>query len=207
MLDAVAHVTALADGRRRCAIAEVRKQRAAPALYELDVAPDRTVLVPAGPLGISRRCAARRQRPAIPVADDPPREPVWRRGLGSDDARPREVADDRARGLVLLARARQSGELTQPDVIAPIQTSPSQPFRHPLKRSVLHPRTLDEKHVEALVTLFGEQQTAGRAGRRARPGRPPGSTPRASPVPRRGTPFAHRPCRSPSRTRWSRRSP
>ena len=137
------------------------EQRATPALLALDVVPDRAVLGPAGALAVLRGGPTQRQRPAVPVADDLPGDPVGRSGLGPNHSGPGEVADDRARRVLGIARAGEPGEVGDGDVIAPVEAGPAQALTDPFEHAVLDAGALDEEHVERLVLLLGEQQAAG----------------------------------------------
>ena len=193
--------------RRRpgAVVAEVRQQRRAAAFVAVDVVPHRPVLTPAGVLRLAGGLAAGLEHVRVPLPDQAARAAVRRRGVERDQAGSGEVADDRPDRLLVGAlagdlrqRARRSGRRARPSAGAlTTRSNVASSTRVRWMKYTCRPWS----------RRCGEQQAAGRARRRGRRDRPPGSRPRASPGPWRGTRCARRPCRSPSRTRWWRRSP
>ena len=162
----VAHQPGIADvaahpfGGRRRGVAEVAQDRLPPATVLLDEPPDRPVLAPAGALGVGRRGPAGGERTAVPGHQDPPAQPVGARGVGLEEARPRQVPHQRGQPLDVAPHAL--GQLAGGDVVALAAGAPHQRLRQALEVAVVHSRALDEEHVQALVPALREQQRARR---------------------------------------------
>ncbi len=166
-----AHIAARHRRRGARPVAEVREQHRAPAPGSLHVGPDRAVLTPACALGVARGREARTQQTPVPLSNHGSRGPVGRGWERRHQPGARQVSDDgpnRLPGRVTV-RPDIGGQLVDGDVVAPVEPGPPQPFCDPLEHARVEPRTLDEEHVEALVTLFGEQQASCRSAVSPRP--------------------------------------
>ena len=80
-------------------------------------------------------------------------------------ARARQMADDRAHGVLLAALRHQ---LVDAHVVAPVLRARGEPVRDPVHQRVVDPGALDEEHVQPLVAALGEQERPRRPAVAAR---------------------------------------
>ena len=139
-------------------VAEMGEERRPPALRALHVFPHGSVLSPPGLLGLARGRQARGQRSAIPRPDDPSHGSVRRRRRGRHHAGPGQMPDHRPHRVLIGTPSQEPGEVGQGHVVSPVQPRPAQPLGDAFERVLRHTGTLDEEHVQTLVTLLGEQQ-------------------------------------------------
>src|SRR5262249_5639272 len=135
---------------------EVAQDALAAALRALHPGPHRAVLAPADARALLCGRAADRERPGVPLADQPAGDAIGCGRRRLDDTRLREMADDGAHRLLLVA-AREQPEI---QVVARRLTLGGTGDRAAdvAQQIVSDRRALDEEHVQALVAAGREQQ-------------------------------------------------